>query len=399
MRAGSAAGNFKARVGKSSASLDNVVSAAAEYAPLQQTGAAAAEAGNAATDLLRESSVQLTNSKFDRAELFMASLKSDELQPKGMVAKNVALCLRYGVRPAIIVTGWYIKIGIKVYTFYQKLPLNYMQMVYGLGLCFAGGSFFATLAAMEAAKQFGGQALLDELALIWEQAQVAEKASAADDKVDADNDGVADVQQIDPGALVNRKAKVCMAAVEDPERLVNALQFLFSAWMSVIATLKFRFAQYVAIALGLADMISLPVTRVLGYPIAMMMGEDLKHWVPTIITTIIKIICVSLVTFLVSVREGFYSGLRGGSLFAEGLINELGARGVMDKVPAWVPEVMVSRPYNADLSYLDEFIGWPLAAAGFIYQLMNGFVLEFPYNLMLFPLVIFEWVLRFNVFT
>jgi hypothetical protein len=330
----------------------------------------------------------------------MSSLSKDELKPKGAALKAIALCLRYGVRPALWLTAQYIKAAQFLYGIYKKLPMNYVQMIFGVGLCFAGGTFFATLAALEAAKQFGGQALLDELAEVYAQAQVAGEASLKDDEVDDDGDGVADVKQIDQGALINRKARVCMASVEDPERLMNAIQFLMSAWMSIIATLKFQFAQYVAIALGLADMISLPITRVFGKYIAMCMGNDLKHWVPTMIAVTVKIIAVSLVTFLVSVREGFYSALKGGSMFAEGLINELGKRGVMEKIPTWVPEALVSRPYDANQSYIDECIGWPLAAGGFVYQFMNGFVLAmFPFGIILFPLTAFEWILRFSIFT
>merc|ERR1719387_3079206 len=180
---------------------------------------------------------------------------------------------------------------------------------------------------------------------------------------------------------------------------MNSVQFLFSAWMAIVATLKFRFAQYVAIALGLADMIAFPITRIFGKWIAMCMGDDLKHWVPTIVATFIKIIAVILVSFLVSVREGFYSGLRGASMFAEGAINELGERGCLDKVPDWVPECIITRPYDANLSYLDEIIGWPLAAAGFTWQFTNGFLLQFPFNVILAPFVAIEWQLRFNIFT
>lgn len=397
MRAGKQAGNFKARTG--TGAFSNNAPTNEEYARVPSTSRDQEGGG---TPLVGGASGQLTNeiahTKFDRAELFMTSLSKEDLKP-GAAMKAIALCLRYGVRPVLWLTSMYIKAAQFLYGIYKKLPMNYVQMIFGVGLCFAGGTFFATLAALEAAKQFGGQALLDELAEVYAQAQVAGEASLKDDEVDDDGDGVADVQQIGQGELINRKARVCMASVEDPERLMNAIQFLMSAWMSIIATLKFQFAQYVAIALGLADMISLPITRVFGKYIAMCMGNDLKHWVPTMIAVTVKIIAVSLVTFLVSVREGFYSALKGGSMFAEGFINELGKRGIMDKIPTWVPEALVSRPYDANQSYIDECIGWPLAAGGFVYQFMNGFMLEFPFSIILFPLTAFEWILRWSVFT
>merc|ERR550532_1550950 len=102
-------------------------------------------------------------------------------------------------------------IGKKLYIVYKVLPMNVVYMIFGVALCFFGGTFFASIAAVEAARSFGGQALLDELAIIWEEAQKANAASEADDQVDANSDGIMDVKQMTPNELVSHKARVAMA--------------------------------------------------------------------------------------------------------------------------------------------------------------------------------------------
>ena len=46
---------------------------------------------------------------------------------------------------------------------------------------------------------------------------------------------------------------------------------------------------------------------------------------------------------------------------------------------------------------MDEAIGYVLAAVGFIFQLQAGFSLFFPLNLLLLPLSMVEWVLRWQI--
>ena len=42
-------------------------------------------------------------------------------------------------------------------------------------------------------------------------------------------------------------------------------------------------------------------------------------------------------------------------------------------------------------------VGYTLAAGGFAFQLTTGFSLPFPANLLLLPLTLVEWILRFQV--
>lgn len=340
-----------------------------------------------------ERSKSIDQTGFERATAFVKTLHEEEADAPWKQA--LACFLKYLLKPLIVVAMCYVWLAKSAYKVYTALPMNVVHMIFGLALCHFGGVYFASIAAAEAFRSFGGVALWEELAIIWEEAERANAASEADDLVDANNDGVEDVKQMSANELVSHKARVAMAAVKDPTRLMKAVQFLFSAWLSVIATLKFQFARTVALCLGISSMLELPVVRVIGPGLATVMSEDLHKWIPAIVGTLIRIVAVSMASFVQSVISAFYSGMRGGKIFAEAFISMLGENGAMDKAPDW----LAAKPFDANASCLDELIGLPLAAWGFFFQIANGMQPAFPWNICLLPLTAVEWIIRWNVFT
>eukprot|EP00440_Ansanella_granifera_P072303 gb/GFBE01078466.1/.p1 GENE.gb/GFBE01078466.1/~~gb/GFBE01078466.1/.p1 ORF type:complete len:382 (+),score=110.96 gb/GFBE01078466.1/:1-1146(+) len=326
-----------------------------------------------------------------RAESFVSNLNAEADTP---AKKCLRFTMVYLVKPLIIVVMIYVFIMRMLYKVYQVLPMNLLRMIFGVGLCFFGGTYFMSIAAFEAFRNFGGQMLLDELAVCWDQAMLVKKANEIDDKIDADQDGTADVQQMSYNDLINHKAKMAMVAVQQPDRLMKATQYLFTAWVSVIAVLKAQFAQTVAIALGIADMLELPACQIFAPIVAVMMGKDLQHWVAPSIGITIKVIAVVSASYIQAIISAFYSGLRGGRMFGSAFVH-----GVLPYVGPYLPASCIDQPFDPDKSYIDEMIGFPLAAAGFYYQFTSGFVLDFPENLIMLPCTIVEWVLRWNVFT
>jgi len=340
-----------------------------------------------------EPSKGVTGGKADRAIAIIDQLKAGEV--KGPLMEGIRCFLTYGVKPLIVIIMAYVWLGKQIYKIYLILPVNVVQMILGALLCFFGGTYCYTIAAFEAFRSFGGAALLDELAIIWEEAQNAAAASEADDKVDANNDGIMDVKQMSTNDLITHKARVAMAAIEDPQRFHNAFQYLLSAWFSVLAVLKFQFAKTVAIALGIVDMVCLPITRVIGPFLATMVGDDLKKWVPPMIRVTCQIGAVIVAGFIQKVTCAYYSGLRGATMFAEAFITILGEKGLLDKLP----DSIVSKPFDANLSYLDEIIGYPLAVAGVFWQYTNLFTVPFPWSIAMMPISMCEWYIMFAVNT
>ena len=70
---------------------------------------------------------------------------------------------------------------------------------------------------------------------VCEQALLVYNANLQDDKKDDDKDGVSDVKQLDGTALVQRKAKLAAAAVQDPQKLARAVGGLYGGWIAVQA--------------------------------------------------------------------------------------------------------------------------------------------------------------------
>ena len=84
----------------------------------------------------------------------------------------------------------------------------------------------------------------------------------------------------------------------------------------------------------------------------------------------------------------------GNKLFAQGffgLIVDQAAKGIQ------ICPGLVGKDFDANESVLDEIVGFIIAAQGFMFQLTQGYVLPFPFNVLLLPLSIVEWVLRLQV--
>ena len=218
------------------------------------------------------------------------------------------------------------------YALYQRLPHNVVVMVFGVALCFFGGTYVASIAAIEAFRQLGGQKVYAELEVVYAETQLIVAASEADDKADLDNNGVADVDEMEASELAQHKVKIAMCAVREPARLQVACGALFTSYLAVLATLRLEFARTTAFALGLVEMAKFPVggdvhrsrahrhasdthTRASPVPqiirtvspvVAASLGEELAHWTQTIIETTLTFIAVIFAWWL-QVRESCLS--------------------------------------------------------------------------------------------
>lgn len=182
-----------------------------------------------------------------------------------------------------------------------------------------------------------------------------------------------------------------MTTVKEPEKLQTAVGSLWAAYLAVLATLRLEFARVAALALGIAEMVKFPVVRFVSPPLSAALGPELKHWVPTLITTTINIVAVAFAWYVQKIISAFYSALRGGKMFGEALFALLDEYGLLKKLP------FIKQPFDHNESYLDEIAGYLIAAAGFYTQLRYGFSLAFPLNLVFLPLSIVEWILEYQI--
>jgi uncharacterized protein involved in cysteine biosynthesis len=102
-----------------------------------------------------------------------------------------------------------------------------------------------------------------------------------------------------------------------------------------------------------------------------------------VIDTVVHILALIFAWTLQMIVSSVTSGLRGGMLASRSFIDFSNERG-------W-------SKIDDDQTMLDEAIGVLLAGAGIFFQLANGFRLPLPFNLILLPLIVAEWWLRWQV--
>ena len=57
----------------------------------------------------------------------------------------------------------------------------------------------------------------------------------------------------------------------------------------------------------------------------------------------------------------------------------------------------VRAPFDPATSYFDEAVGYTIGAIGLFWQLSTGFSPPLPFNILLLPLEIVEWILRWQI--
>ena len=191
---------------------------------------------------------------------------------------------------------WLLQWAVKIY---NVLPLTFIQAIFGIALCFFGGTYVASIAAIEAFRQMGWQRVYTELEVVYEQCQNVRAAYAKEAMVDTDGDGKADVEQMSGEALAKHLTFVAMRSITQPARLQTALGSLWTSYIAVLATLRLEFARTTAFALGIVEMIKFPCVRLVSPLVIAALGEPLgaegaKAWSVTVVESVITLIAVAL---------------------------------------------------------------------------------------------------------
>lgn len=273
-----------------------------------------------------------------------------------------------------------------LYRLYSITPVNELLMIYGLALCFFGGKYCASIAAVEAFRRTGGEKLVICLQEVVANIRTAHAASLADDKVDADGNGVMDVCEISSQEWYKRKVSVVLKAV-DPDVLAQALAGLYQGFLGIIMTLKFKFAWCVALACSIADMLRKPIGLIATPILVALLPKEHHKWINQIINFTLKAVAVHMAWKLQMLVSAVQSGFMGAGLVGVGIVNLVCNCGKADR----------TKPFDPDRSYLDTAIGIPLGLAGVWFQVRHNFTLPFPMNIALLPLTILEEVLRFCI--
>jgi len=227
-----------------------------------------------------------------------------------------------------------------------------------------------------------------QLQLIYEDACEVVDANKKDDARDDDGDGIADVDQIPTSQLIDRKIRVVAAAVKDPQRLSTALGGLYVGWISVQGVLRVRFARTINLAISCSQFVEYYVCKMLLPLLTPLLAAEFRAWLPVALKTTTKGVFVYFAWKLQEIVSAAQSGMRGGLMFSRGICNYLNKRGYKS---------FLGLSLEHEKTYLDEALGYGLAIAGFVVQWKWGFGIPFPFNVIMFPLDIFEWYIRWTI--
>jgi len=222
----------------------------------------------------------------DRLDLLVSDISSrapprlaEAILKAAPVLTPVAVVL---IKVLNVVGPVYIRLFSLVYAFLAALPYDLFQAAMGLGLCFFGGGYCASIAAAEAFYMTGWSTTRQQLQHIYEEAVAMSEAQTKDDAKDEDGDGIADVNQIPTSELLERKVRVAAGAVRDPQRLSAALGGLYVGWLSVQGVLRVQFAKTINLALSCSQCVAAscaPVHSRPPSPTSVLCGRFVEYYV------------------------------------------------------------------------------------------------------------------------
>jgi len=262
-------------------------------------------------------------------------------------------------------------------------PQQFFPIFFGLPLCFFGGSYLTLIAAAEALRLTAWDRIQQSLQVLYNNYCVAREASKKDDAADVDGDGVVDVKQIDKKELLTRKLYIVAKSV-NPDQTSDAIGAIWTGFLSVLATIRIKFAQFITLGCSIADMARHSLGPKLEPLINDALPNDLKKWAPQATRAIFNVAGVFLAFFLQRIIGGFHSAIRGGHLAVTNAITLAKKKGYID-------------PSFDEKSQKASLIGLGLAMMGFFWQLSNGFSVPFPLNLLLLPCSLLEWFLQVSL--
>mmetsp|Transcript_71314 Transcript_71314/g.133392 ORF Transcript_71314/g.133392 Transcript_71314/m.133392 type:complete len:352 (+) Transcript_71314:64-1119(+) len=277
--------------------------------------------------------------------------------------------------------------GVELHTKLQPYHIDDLgPAILGLIICFFGGTYLTLIAAIEAYNMMGWTPTRKALGTLWTNGQLALDACKKDDDVDANGDGKSDAKQLlDNGEydeLLKRKTLIVLKTV-NPEEVTDAVSAISGGLFAVVATLKVQFAKAITLGASIGEMITPPAIRYLQPVLETLIPEEYKKWTTPILKYLCKSMAISVAWFLQRIISACHSSIRGGLMFARGLLAYLGKANIID--------------LDHHKTYLDEAVGFGVAFVGFTVQLRYGFALPFPLNLLFFPITICEYLLMWMV--
>ena len=113
---------------------------------------------------------------------------------------------------------------------------------------------------------------------------------------------------------------------------------------------------------------TVPLTQTLVH----LMDPQLHKWIPNIIFYTCKAVAIVVAFKVQKILSAFYSAVRGGLLVTRNVMRILDRKDILHIDP--------------NETYIDEILGWALAAIGFYFQFAGGFAPPLVIQILLWPL-------------
>lgn len=269
----------------------------------------------------------------------------------------------------------------KIWKRVEPYKHDWAPIVLGLLLIFFGGSLPLTIAAIEAFRLTGWDKTKASVMILYQQYEIARAASKKDDQVDDNHDGIADVLQIDSKELITRKVKLFFK-VADPAKLQEGANGVMSGFAAVVAVLKLQFAQTIALGASLGDMFTRGANKVLRPTLEHLLPADMHKWIPMVLSYLCRAAAITIAWWCQRVISALHSAMRGSDYLLSGIF------GLLERYNVKIPfEVSPNHPS----------ISLAVGIAATYYQAGNWFGLPFPFNILLLPLRVVEFLLAWIV--
>lgn len=148
--------------------------------------------------------------------------------------------------------------------------------------------------------------------------------------VDADNNGVADIDEMDATKLFVHKLHIVFTSV-NPEKLGSAVGNLNLAALAIIAALKVRFARIITLGRAMAEILSPVAKRILGPALAFCLPKDYQQWGAPSVGFLVQIAAIQVAWMLQRLLATVHSAMRGGMMFSRGGLAYLRKEGYIKK--------------------------------------------------------------------
>lgn len=265
--------------------------------------------------------------------------------------------------------------------FLSSLPAGVFDIIIGLLLCLFGGTFNMSISAYQAFRNCGWDNCKNQVSFLVEEFKHLEKGFDAAAKKDLNSDGIPDQEQMSGSELLSDTIATFMKTCKDPQKITDALQGILTGIIGVIATLKSNLVKATVLGAAIGDSLIKPAEKY-GKPALEQSLDPAYHkWIPQIIMYGCKGVAVFVALFFQRIISSVHSGIQGGQMLCRGAI-------VVMKEKALLPA-----DFDAEKMHLVEMVGYFCALYGAWSQVTSGFNLSFPFNILFFPLTVFEYVL------